>query len=43
MVKNKVKFFVMDDGEFVWTSEVIYYVEKYNLILPDEFINHVLR
>lgn len=37
------EYVVMDDGEFAWTSEVTYYVEKYNLILPDKFINHVLN
>lgn len=29
------------DGNFTWTSEEIYYFEKYNLKLNDEFINSV--
>lgn len=29
---------VMTDGHFRWSSELLYYVEKYNLILPKEFV-----
>ena len=31
------------DGEYAWTSDLPYYVEKYNLKLPDDFIEHVLK
>ena len=34
---------VYTDGKYRWTSEIIYYVEKYNLILEKEFINHILK
>ena len=29
------------DGVYEWTSDITYYYEKYNLILPQDFINHV--
>ena len=32
---------VMTDGYFRWSSELLYYVEKYNLILPKEFVDRV--
>lgn len=32
---------VMTDGHFKWSSELLYYVEKYNLILPKEFMDQV--
>ena len=30
------------DGEFVWETNTVYYFEKYNLKLTDEFLKHVL-
>ena len=30
---------VITDGYFKWSSELLYYVEKYNLVLPTEFID----
>ena len=33
----------MDDGEYSWTSKLIYYVDKYNLKLPEDFINHIMN
>lgn len=32
----------MNDGQYAWRSDLIYYIENYNLRLPDDFINHVL-
>lgn len=29
------------DGEWVWTHDVIYYVQNYNIGLPDDFLSHV--
>lgn len=29
------------DGKYYWNSETIYYFKKYNLKLPDEFINGI--
>lgn len=31
------------DGMFSWSSKVIYYFEKYNLKLPQDFIDYVLN
>ena len=36
------ELFLMSDGKYEWRSDVIYYVEKYDMALPDEFIQHVL-
>lgn len=33
----------MNDGEYFWTSKIPYYVEKYNLRLPEDFEKHVLE
>ena len=33
----------MDDGEYSWSSKLPYYVEKYNLKLPEDFERHVLE
>lgn len=35
------KYFI-NDGEYIWNSDLAYYVEKYNLKLSDEFTQHVL-
>ncbi len=32
----------VNDGVYSWCSDLAYYVEKYNLRLPDEFIKHAL-
>ena len=34
---------VLGDNEYVWSEELIYYVEKYNAKLPNEFVNHILK
>lgn len=31
------------DGTYYWRSDVSYYFEKYNLVLPDDFIQLVIR
>ncbi len=36
------ELFLMSDGKYEWRSDIIYYVEKYDMALPDEFIQHVL-
>ena len=30
------------DGQFFWRSDVPYYVEKYDMALPEHFIEHIL-
>ena len=32
-----------NDGTFSWTTSLIYYVDKYNLKLSDEFEKHVIK
>lgn len=32
-----------EDGEYAWRSDVVYYFEKYNLTLPEEFIVTVIN
>lgn len=34
---------VHTDGEFLWRSDVTYYVEKYDMELPTEFVKHILE
>ncbi len=33
---------VYSDGQYAWKSDLIYYVEKYDMRLPSEFIDHIL-
>lgn len=33
----------MDDGKYSWSSKLPYYVEKYNLKLPEDFERYVLK
>lgn len=32
---------VFTDGEYKWTTEFIYYIDKYNMLPPIEFVNHI--
>ena len=34
---------VLGDNKYIWSNELIYYVEKYNAELPDEFIKLILK
>lgn len=41
--ENRIhELYCMSDGIYGWRSDVIYYVEKYDMALPEEFIQHVL-
>ena len=40
---SDVENHVLGDTEYVWSDELIYYVEKYNAKLPNEFVNHILK
>lgn len=45
LINPDIKFaelYCMTDGKYGWRSDVIYYVEKYDMELPEEFIQHVL-
>lgn len=34
---------ILTDGEYSWLSVFPYYVEKYNLRLPDDFVAKILK
>ena len=40
-VKRELVF--MNDEKYSWSSKVPYYVDKYNLQLPEYFVTHVLQ
>ena len=40
---TNVELVFMDDGKYSWSSKIPYYVEKYNLRLPQDFENHILK
>lgn len=35
--------YIYTDGEYSWSNALSYYVEKYNLKLPEEFENKILN
>lgn len=36
------ELFLMSDGKYKWRSDIIYYIENYDMELPEEFVQHVL-
>lgn len=34
---------VYSDGEYDWCDFLIYHIEKYNVLLPQDFIEHVIK
>lgn len=41
--ENKIhELYCMSDGTYGWRIDVIYYVEIYDMALPEEFVQHVL-
>ena len=32
-----------NDGVYAWRSDVVYYFEHYNIELPEDFIEHILK
>lgn len=40
---TNVELVFMDDGKYSWSSKIPYYVEHYNLRLPEEFEKHILQ
>jgi len=32
---------LVTDGEYVWPTTLCYYVKKYHIALPDEFVRHM--
>lgn len=41
--QKMIEAYVLTDGAYFWTSDIIYHFEKYNYLLPDEFVAHVLK
>lgn len=33
---------IRSDGSYEWRAELAYYVDKYNLQLPQDFVDHIL-
>lgn len=31
-----------NDGQYSWDNDLSWYAQKYNLVLPDDFKNHIL-
>ncbi len=34
---------VYTDGEYDWCDFLIYHIEKYNVLLPQDFVEHIMR
>lgn len=41
--KNIGTLCILTDGAWVWPGDIAYYVENYNILLPDEFIENVIK
>lgn len=39
LIKEELRLF--SDGEYVWRTDTLYYFDRYNLSLPQDFINKV--
>lgn len=38
---NVAELMTMTDGEWEWPSDLVYYVEEYNVALPEDFVDHM--
>lgn len=46
VINPEIRFgelFFMTDSKYCWRSDVIYYFDKYDMELPEEFIQHALK
>lgn len=34
---------ILTDGDYYWFNQLAYYVDKYNLKLPEAFVKHILK
>lgn len=41
--KTNQELFFAEDGKYTWSSKVPYYFDKYNLQLPEYFVDHILN
>lgn len=37
------ELYFMTDSKYAWRSDVIYYLDKYDMELPEDFIQHALK
>jgi hypothetical protein len=44
LIDNKTKIYAysITDGKYSWGSDTVYYLEKYDMELPEEFVQHAL-
>ena len=40
--QTNIELYFMNDGFYSWSSRILYYVDKYNLRLPDDFVDHIM-
>lgn len=40
---TNIELVFMNDGKYSWSSKIPYYVDKYNLRLPKDFEDHILK
>jgi hypothetical protein len=33
---------ILTDGEWIWPSDLVHYLKKYHVLLPSEFVKHVM-
>ncbi len=33
----------LTDGKWIWSADIIYYIEKHNYILPIDFLSHIRK
>lgn len=38
-----VEIAILTDGDYYWSNQLAYYVDKYNLKLPEAFVKHILK
>lgn len=34
---------LMTDGVYEWRADYAYYVDRYNLVLPEDFVEHIIH
>ncbi len=41
--KISSSYSVYTDGEYDWCDFLIYHIEKYNVLLPQDFVDHIMK
>jgi hypothetical protein len=34
---------ILTDGKYSWFSDLVYYLQRYHIELPEEFVNHIRK